>query len=233
MTNLRSLVLATAAAISAVGPVQAGWRQEIEAQTQAAYAARAKRDQADAILAQQQRTLPAQYSCGIPGCVKTQSGNHYFHNDMPYLQWQNSMIELDRQEQAAAEMRVKQAQAQQIEQQRQDNAKKAEKARIAALPVNRVLNGYSYYADVKRCHDVRNGYLVQYINDPELERATVAVKAIVEKATAEDTTVDTDVQWQKALAYANTLPMDRTDCQYWLSQLFAMSPVPGYTTAKP
>ena len=75
----------------------------------------------------------------------------------------------------------------------------ARQAAEAAKPINRLFRGYQYYAHVKFCNDVREGYLVKYVNDVELERAEIAIKAIVAQTTKEDATIDTDDVWKKAL----------------------------------
>jgi hypothetical protein len=109
----------------------------------------------------------------------------------------------------------------------------AEKRRIANLPANRILRAYTAYIYSKVCHDVREGYVVQFVNDIELGWAEKAVSAVVEQATAQDTSIDTDVQWQNALREANRWPTNFDLCRIRLGELMAMSPEPVYTVTKP
>jgi hypothetical protein len=119
---------------------------------------------------------------------------------------------------------------------------KAEAAKQAwnRTAVGRVYNGYQHYAVVKYCHDVRDGYAVQYINEAEMSRAETAVRAIVNKAKAEDPTINTDQQWQSALKAAGRFMIPDTGgdalqsiCQYQKYELFGMSPVAVYPIEKP
>lgn len=108
------------------------------------------------------------------------------------------------------------------------------------MVTTRLLNGYRFYAHVKWCHDVRDGYLVQYVNDAELARARTAIKALVEQTTTEEMSIKTDDVWQQALnSIAGHLRQDNSvdgfieACQHSLRELFKLSPVPVYTIPKP
>ncbi len=46
----------------------------------------------------------------------------------------------------------------------------------------RVLYGYRWFMLVRRCNEVRQGYLLQYVNDDEFARANATIKAIVQQA---------------------------------------------------
>jgi hypothetical protein len=105
--------------------------------------------------------------------------------------------ERQRQEQAWAAEQAKRRQAQE--------AAAREQARIAAMPSTRLLNDYRFYAHVKWCDDLREGYLVQYINDAELERARQPIGDIVEQTTKDDPSIDTDDNWQQSIAAAPCL----------------------------
>ena len=61
-----------------------------------------------------------------------------------------------------------------------------------------LLDGYRFYAHVKWCHEVREGYAYKAINDVELERAEGAIKSIVDQATKSSASVNTDDVWQQA-----------------------------------
>lgn len=108
-----------------------------------------------------------------------------------------------------------------------------EQARIANLPINRLFRGYQFFAHVKWCNDIREGYLVKYVNDVELERAHVAIKAIADKATKDDASINTDEVWQKALDGVRGMYGSIPSCQNSLNQLLNMSPTPVITIAKP
>jgi hypothetical protein len=110
---------------------------------------------------------------------------------------------------------------------------KEEQARLGRLPTNRLFNSYRLYAYVKFCNDVRQGYLVQYINDLELDRADKAIKAVVAQITKEDTSINTDDIWEKALRSLAGRYAEDAVCRNALNQLFKMSPEPVYTIPKP
>ena len=116
------------------------------------------------------------------------------------------------------------------EQQRQKEAR-AEAARQAALPRNRVIRAYAQYAEVAFCNEARAGYLVQYVNDYEFERAKVAIKAIVAAALKEDPSLNTDDLWNKA-RNANLIAAEGY-CRQALYELLQASPVTVYQINKP
>ena len=163
--------------------------------------------------------------------------------------------EKQREKQEAAERerqaRVNQAQAEAAERERRrqeyearESARKQaaqERARIAALPSNRLMTGYAAFAYVSWCHEVRDGYLYKYINDADLDRAKIAVKAIVEQTTKEEPAINTDEVWQDAMnmiarritpRHANQNGQVEV-CQDALQQLLQMSPTQVYSVAKP
>jgi crotonobetainyl-CoA:carnitine CoA-transferase CaiB-like acyl-CoA transferase len=117
--------------------------------------------------------------------------------------------------------------------QEQAAAEAKEQARVANLPINRVFRGYQFYAHVKFCNDVREGYLVQYVNDAEMMRAEKAIKSIVEQATKDDTTINTDDVWKQALEAVQGKPASISFCQQSLAQLLNLSPTTVYSIAKP
>ena len=111
--------------------------------------------------------------------------------------------------------------------------KQAEKDAWDRTPLGRVFNSYFNYATLKLCYDVRQGYEVVYINDYELGRAEEAVKAIVKDATARDSSINTDEQWQKAVRAPKIGYLTRDYCQMMKDQLLRMSPVAVYHVDKP
>jgi hypothetical protein len=119
------------------------------------------------------------------------------------------------------------------EQQQKLKEAQAEAARQAALPHNRVINAYSLYAKVTFCNEVREGYLLQYVNDSEFVRAKAATKAIVAAALKEDSSLDTDDLWNKGRSAINGFIASQGYCQLALSQLLNASPVNPYEIRKP
>lgn len=126
---------------------------------------------------------------------------------------------------------------------RKQAAQKAaqEQARLWAMPSTRLMTGYAAFAYVSWCQEVRDGYVYKYINDAELERAKIAVKAIVEQTTKEDPTINTDEVWRDAMnmiarritpRHANQNGQVEV-CQDALQQLLQMSPTQVYSVAKP
>lgn len=128
--------------------------------------------------------------------------------------------------------RVKAAQAAEI-QRKKNTERAAEEAKVQALPVNRLLNGYMAFGYVRFCHESRDGYLVQYVNDIEMQKAERAVKAIVAQTTKEDASLNTDKVWQEAQSFNEGRHLNEGTCREALIDLFRRSPVPLQSTAKP
>ena len=134
----------------------------------------------------------------------------------------------------AAKLERRKVEAELDRKRREEEAAEAqEQARIANLPINRLYRGYQLYALVKFCNEVREGYLVQYVNDTEMVRAKKAIKSIVDQAIKDDTTIDTDDVWKQALAAVQGKSASINFCQYALGELFNLSPTAIYTVAKP
>jgi hypothetical protein len=115
----------------------------------------------------------------------------------------------------------------------QQAAQAKEEARIAALPINRLLTGYRLYNYVSICNQVREGYLVKYVNDIELERARQVVKGIADKATQDDPSINTDDVWAKAQKNPIAPQVNENICHTSLVQLINSSPKPVFSVAKP
>jgi hypothetical protein len=103
-----------------------------------------------------------------------------------------------------------------------------ENARVIAAaearkPVNRLLAGYKRYALVKFCNEVRQGYLMVYVNDIELARARTAVKVIEDDAVREDSNLDTDAIWRRANAEMKGRYAEQYQCQRGLNELLQQS----------
>jgi hypothetical protein len=102
----------------------------------------------------------------------------------------------------------------------QDQEKaKAEAAAEARKPVNRLLIAYGRYAFVKYCNEVRQGYLMVYVNDIELERARIAVRGIESDAIREDPSLNTDAVWKLANAAIKGEYVEQSICQLRLNEL--------------
>ena len=93
--------------------------------------------------------------------------------------------------------------------------------------------GYRHYMIVRSCNEIRQGYLLQYVNDVEFDRATAAIKAIVKKAKADDPSIDSDSEWKQAVQAATGTPITQETCQMHLAQLLRSSPLTVYSTDKP
>jgi hypothetical protein len=111
-----------------------------------------------------------------------------------------------------------------------------EQAKIDAKPINVVFRGYQMYINVTLCNQVREGYLVQYVNDVELERANKAIKAIVEQQKKRDPNLDADYAWNEAKQEHNRSkpPITLDYCQnVYLQSLLRASPQPVFNVEKP
>jgi len=140
--------------------------------------------------------------------------------------------EWDKAQAAEAERRKVEAELNR-KRQEQAAAEAKEQARIANLPINRLFRGYQFYVHVKFCNEVREGYLVQYVNDAEMIRAEKAIKSVVDQSTTDDTSIDTDNVWKQAIAAVQGKPANINLCQHSLGQLLNLSPTAVYTVAKP
>jgi hypothetical protein len=116
---------------------------------------------------------------------------------------------------------------------REAERRREAEAREAAKPQNRMFRAYNLYVRVKFCNEARQGYLIQYVNDAELDRATIAVKAIVRKAQEAEPGMDSNEIWEKARRAADGSIASQSYCQMYLSQLVNMSPVDTYNIQKP
>jgi hypothetical protein len=157
---------------------------------------------------------------------------------------QAAAAERSRQAAAAREIEQKakaERDAAQAERQRQEATARAEAAAKqeaearaeAAKPDNRIRTAYSLYIRLRWCSGVREGYLVKYINDVEMERVETAIKAIVSKEKSREPDMNTDQLWQQADRATTGMRVQMDACQYWFHQLLAMSPVPAIRVEKP
>jgi hypothetical protein len=90
-------------------------------------------------------------------------------------------------------------------------------------PVNALSVAYGQYRIVTRCHEARDGYLVVYINDVEMERAKSAVTSIEAAMLKADPSIDTAATWNKVVA--NGIPTLQTyQCQDFYKTLLQGAP---------
>jgi hypothetical protein len=109
--------------------------------------------------------------------------------------------------------------------QRQEKA--GQEAKIeAAKPINRLRQAYFSYMVVKKCHDVRLGYQLVYINEVEFERSRLAVNAIETSALNEDSSIDTSNTWQEAIRMigASKQYVEQYFCQKTYNDLLNAAP---------
>jgi hypothetical protein len=141
-------------------------------------------------------------------------------------------IQLDREREITAE-KQKKFEAEQAERKRIADVKAAEEAK----PINVLFRAYTRYAYVKFCNQVREGYVLQYINDIEMQRATSMIKAIKDKAIKDEPNLDTDYTWNQGLQEAQRLlnanAMGPDQCHWAYGDLLDMSPTTPYVVAKP
>lgn len=97
----------------------------------------------------------------------------------------------------------------------------------------RLTADYAAFAYVRFCHESREGYLVQYVNDIEMAKARNAIEQIVAQAKKDDPAINTDEAWSNAMAAIKGDNLDPMICHNTLAQLLKRSPIPAYSTEKP
>jgi hypothetical protein len=98
--------------------------------------------------------------------------------------------------------------------------KAEEAAQEAGKPINLLRSAYEQYIFIKKCYDIRQGYLTVNISDPELARAREAVKRIEEKLRPElPSGTTTDELWSKANVSPISYPVVQSACQMVLRSL--------------
>jgi hypothetical protein len=151
------------------------------------------------------------------------------------------ILERQRQELAKREAAAREAAAAEAEQQRQEQATREAEARQAqaeqnaerSSPRGHVQRAYLAYIMTKSCYETREGYLLKWINDAELERSETAIRAIVDKWKNEDQNMDTDLLWQQADKHVVGEPINMNTCRHWYKELLDMSPIPSVRIEKP
>jgi hypothetical protein len=112
-------------------------------------------------------------------------------------------------------------------------ADRKEQARQDAMPINRLLTGYRFFHYVSVCNEARSGYLLKYVNDDDLERAHKAVRAIADKASKDDPSINTDNVWKQALQSPIFPRVNDAACRTALVQLVNSSPTILWNVEKP
>ncbi|WP_316186622.1 hypothetical protein [Bradyrhizobium sp. SZCCHNRI2014] len=73
----------------------------------------------------------------------------------------------------------------------------AARAQEMRKPINRLRTAYEQYMYVTSCHRAREGYLVVWINDVEMDRARQAVTRLEKEILREDSTINVDEVWNE------------------------------------
>jgi hypothetical protein len=105
-----------------------------------------------------------------------------------------------------------------------------------AKPINVLFRAYTRYVWVDICHQNREGYLMVFINDVEMERAEKAIHAIIEQQKQRDPNLDTDLAYNEAVKEFKRMsrPINGSFCKDWAyNELLNMSPAPAYVVQKP
>jgi hypothetical protein len=100
-------------------------------------------------------------------------------------------------------------------------------------PHGQVRQAYTAYIFVRWCHEIREGYMVKYVNDVEMDRAETAIRAIVQKWKVQEPNMNTDQLWQQADQRVVGKPINLDTCHYGLRTLLDMSPIPAVRVTKP
>jgi hypothetical protein len=88
-------------------------------------------------------------------------------------------------------------------------------------------NAYRVYAIVKYCNSTRQGYLVTYVNDVELDRARDKIKLIEAPYIAENKNLDTSGLFGEAVKSVGSFVINQQICHFALSQLLSDWKTPG------
>ena len=118
---------------------------------------------------------------------------------------------------------------------RRDAAEKKEADQKAwqESPEGRVTIAYARFRAVRFCVQVRKGYMMKYVNDTELDRANVAIHAIVDNAKQDKPGINTDALWNNSANMIKNFYAGIDVCQHELNELYRMSPVAVYDNTKP
>jgi hypothetical protein len=93
---------------------------------------------------------------------------------------------------------------------------------------------YARYIFVQWCNQVRDGYLVVYVNESEAKWAKRAINAIQTGVTEQDSSIDTKKLWDEAWSVVRrTMNPDRDTCQFQLTKLVNQSGINVFKIEKP
>jgi hypothetical protein len=99
---------------------------------------------------------------------------------------------------------------------------------------NTLLQAYGGYIVSKYCHDTRNGYLLQWVNDAEIDKARAYVKHLEDEAQkAFDGQLDTDKLYREARRYVQGYPVNGSNCHVAYRQLMSSPDAEGRTGYTP
>jgi len=177
-----------------------------------------------------------------------------FYGDPHYLEKRKAEVEKAYQEyqerekeRTAAEAKRQMENARQLAEAQRKDAETQAQIRAAQIqaenqyriwfskPENKLLVAYDLMHRVQYCRQLRDGYLVINISQPEYERATVAVKAIERVALQARPDLNTDDLWKQGeqrMYRADALYNNYT-CKEFLYNLYKMSPTSVYEYQKP
>jgi hypothetical protein len=143
-------------------------------------------------------------------------------------------LEMEAMQKAKAEAQAKAAEmAKTYERQARERQAAAEaKAIEDAKPINVLFRAYTQYIYVNMCHQNREGYLMVFINDVELDRTEKAIHAIIKQQKKIDPQVDTDFAYSEAMKERHYQISGET-CKWSYNLLMNMSPVAEYVIPKP
>jgi peptidoglycan hydrolase-like protein with peptidoglycan-binding domain/uncharacterized protein YecT (DUF1311 family) len=108
--------------------------------------------------------------------------------------------------------------------------KAAEAAAVeAAKPENQLFRAYRLYAFIKYCNELRQGYVMIYINDVEMDRAREKIEGIEKDSLAaiNDKDFDTTALFGKAVTANRGLYANYQSCHFELSNLFKIKSSDG------
>jgi hypothetical protein len=105
--------------------------------------------------------------------------------------------EKERQAAAARQKAQEEMQRKLIEQKRRDEEERRIKEAEMRKPINQLRLAYYRYLYVRRCYRAREGYVVVWVNDVELQRARDAITRLEKLLLNQDQTLDTASEWEE------------------------------------
>lgn len=93
----------------------------------------------------------------------------------------------------------------------------------ARKPRNRLQRAYWLYMYARGCHQARQGYVVVWLNDVQLERARNSIKAIEQGVVQEDPSIDPTEEWKRVTEIQPTGVWEH-ECPRMFNELLALAP---------